>query len=498
MPVPPVPNPQHESQLLAGAHADSAAPPSPSTNLDSDITDELTDHLALASRDLQLAGHTGDEVQKLAHQKFGDIAALRRRLWWIQKGDEVMLRTAFAIVLVVLVLAVAALGIGGWQISQTMSELGDALATMNETQRALLASREKEERPLAIRGRLYVGDKSQPASYASVDVYSLPGGKNVETLVADEDGRFGTSSLEAGHYSLLAKLVSSDDDSDTPSHLLPDFYAIQSQPISVYPWSKDTPVELDVAMIKYGRVTLELTKPFPQVIDVKLPNSAGDRKVTAYPALALAIPVSKGIKTLPIRRLSDSQKFDWPVVGIKGAQESDHDLFDASKFNYGNYQAEQPLPIGKPIPFSRVQHRGAFRTGTYQVGAYMTFGYSIPDVPSDVSVAIHPTWQIIGESNLTTLPEQSRASFEVVDKRRTHLRITPPDDLEQMLRQAIAETEGDEKKLQELQQKAYAVKLEVVGQMDLFNPQEWSPPPAGPSGGYGSYGTTRGGYGGAR
>ena len=103
--------------------------------------------------------------------------------------------------------------------------------------------------------------------------------------------------------------------------------------------------------------------------------------------------------------------------------------------------------------------------------------------------------QIVGESNLTTLPEESRASFEVADQRRTHLRITPPGDLEQTLREMVAQTDGDEKKIQELQRKPFAVKVEVVGQMDLFDPQEWSPP--SPTG-YGGYGASAGGYGGAR
>src|SRR5688500_17345192 len=145
MPAHPTPNPR-DLQPLAGP----LTPQLPSDTLDTDITDELTDHLSRSARDLQLAGHTPAEANQLAQQKVGDIPSVRRRLWWIQKGDEIMLRAALAVVLVVLVLAVAALGIGGWQISQTMNDLGDTLATMNETQRALLANRAQEDRPLAI------------------------------------------------------------------------------------------------------------------------------------------------------------------------------------------------------------------------------------------------------------------------------------------------------------------------------------------------------------
>jgi hypothetical protein len=342
----------------------------------------------------------------------------------------------------------------------------------------LLKSREKEDRPLAIRGRLFLGDKSKPASYASVDVYPLPGGKKIDTLVADEDGRFGTSSLEAGHYALVAKLIPIKEHSDTPPYLVPDFYAIQSRPISVYPWSKDTTVELDVKIIEYGRVTFELAKPFPQVIEIDLLVDGLNRKVTLYPALAVAIPKDQSIEMLPIRRLSDSQHVDWPITGIAGRQVTDHMLYDITIFNNGEYTNKQSVPVGKPIAFPRVPTKwGVFTAGRYQAGAYMTFSYSIGEVPSEAPSGIQPAWQIIGESNLSTLPSESRASFEVANHRRTHLRITPPDDLERALREAVAQTDGELKRLQELQQKALAVKLEVVGQAELFDPQEWSPAP---------------------
>src|SRR4051812_32538013 len=103
-----LPNSANHPHDTAG---DIAAPQPQSPDLQSDIADELTDHLALSSRDLQLAGHSADESHQLAHQKLGDITAIRRRLWWIHKGDEFMQRAAFVIVLVVLILAVAALGV---------------------------------------------------------------------------------------------------------------------------------------------------------------------------------------------------------------------------------------------------------------------------------------------------------------------------------------------------------------------------------------------------
>jgi hypothetical protein len=244
-------------------------------------------------------------------------------------------------------------------------------------------------------------------------------------------------------------------------------------------------------MIKCGRVTFELAEPFPLAIEIELSQGDVKRKVTAYPAFALAIPKDEFAEALPIKRLSRSQHADWPVIGIVGQRLKDHAMFDAAFFNANVYQNTQPLPVGSPIAFPRGPRRDEFQAGGYQVGAYLTFSYSMEGATD----GIIPAWQIVGESNLTTLPEQSRASFEVADHRRTHLRITPPEDFEQKLREAIAQTECDEKKLQELQRKPFPVNVEVVGQTDLFDSQEWSPP--SPTG-YGGYDNPAGGYGGAR
>ena len=429
------PNPPLGPQLPAGAYTESVAPPPPSQspNLNSDITDELTDHLALATRDLQLAGHQADEAQNLARQKFGDIAAIRRRLWWIHQGDEIMLRTAFAAVLVILVVAIAALGIGGWQMNQIIGELGATLASMNETQRALLESREKEDRPRAIRGRLYLGDKSKPASYASVDVLSLPEGKKVDTLMADEDGRFGTSSLPAGHYTILAPLLPQKNKQSLRP--VPGFFALQSRPISVYPWSNDATVELDVAMVGYGQVSFELARPFPTVIPVEHNNATA----AIFPALVIAIP--SGAREIPVRELRSADRIEWPIVGLQNLRESDVQFFHSQGVSTrGNSPPEHvgPMLAGKPILYERVpntSHADAFRAGTYTVEANIT----CREITNSSFVvvgqqAFGDEKGIVSPSSIALMPKESRLVIEVVDGRRTHLRITPPENLEAKLR----------------------------------------------------------------
>ena len=409
-----------------------------------------------------------------------------------------MLRIALAAALVILVVAVAAIGVGGWQMNRTIGELGDTLATMNETQRALLESREKEDRPLAIRGRLFLGDKSKPASYASVSVYGLGVGIRQDQLIArltaDADGRFGSGALQPGNYSLLANLLPEKADLDRDSLLRPNSYFIQSRPISVYPWSKDADVEIDIAMVPYGQVSFELTKPLPQEIQVEFGELK--RQLNIYPALGIAIPANS--HHLPILRLDDSRQIDWPVVGLVGRRENDHEVFvmkPPSDIVYPYSEQFRNVEISNPVVFRRnPDHiRGdVFRTGKFPVAAYVTFGYAM------MSGAGLPPLQLIGESNFATLPEASRAEIEVVESRRTHLRITPPDYFETALREEIAKTLGDMDKLAAEQQKPRPVQLEVVGQTDMVEPEKLEFPwvAYGPSG-YGSP-PGRASYGGAR
>jgi hypothetical protein len=482
MPDQPHFNPLPHSDPPAGPYADSLAPQPPPADLHSDITDELTDHLALSARDLQLASHTPDEAQKLAHQKFGNIATIRRRLWWIQKGDEIMLRATLAVVLVVLVLAVAALGIGGWQISRTMNELGETLATMNETQRALLANRQQGDRPLAIRGRLYLGDKSKPASYASVDVYSLPEGNKVDTLMADEQGRFSTSSSLAGHYTILAPLIAKK--TDQSPRLIPDFFAIQSRPISVYPWSKDTTIELDVAMVDYGQVSVELATPFPRKIEL----TAAGKKIMIRPSLVVAIPIRS--QQLPIQRHNE-QDF-WPIVGLRDVREQEHNQIgfhdlDPDRPDWEPGEArniyETPVAAGRPFTFCRVlpladrRRSDAFRAGSYRVEAYVYWRVVAGEGGSPFSEATQSAWRPT-EIDTSQLLPQSQCPIEVVDGRRAHLLITPPKDLEKSLREELSKILGDANqilseeqnaRLLSEQRKARPVKLEFAGQRELID-----------------------------
>jgi hypothetical protein len=380
--------------------------------------------------------------------------------------------------------------------NQTIGELGTALATMNETQRALLESREREDRPLAIRGRLYLGDKSKPASYASVDVLSLPEGKRVDTLMADEDGRFGTSSLPAGHYTILAPLVPKKNKQSLQP--VPDFFAVQSRPISVYPWSKDASVELDVAMVGYGQVSFELVRPFPTVIPVKHNNVTA----TIFPALVVAIP--SDTKQIPIRELRSAEGMEWPVIGLHNLRQSEVQFFHSEGVSLGGDSPPEhvgPMLAGKPIFYERVPNQSrsdAFRAGAHTVEAYITCrlvtdtGFAIVG-----QQAIGDGKGIVSPSSNAVLPDESKCVVDVVDGRRTHLRITPPDDLEEVLRAQIEQSLDDEKAFQTLQLQRHPVKLETLGQQETIDIQALYSRPGGPYGRGAGYGGGLGFGGGA-
>lgn len=455
-----VPDPSQKSRPLASsAGADSVAPPPPSNNLDSDITDELTDHLSLVSRDLQLAGHPPQEANQIAHHKFGDVAAIRRRLWWIQQGDEVMLRTAFAIVLVVLVLAVAALGIGGWRISETMNELGATLAEVSAAQNASLQYSRQPDRGLSIQGRLYVGDRSKPASFSEVHLYHLPDIKLVERLSADKDGRFATAPLPPGQYFVIAPLVGESNPVVAQREPLDRsaLFVAQSAPINVYPWSTDTNVEMDLKIFPTGELSFELTRSVMFNITPKEADQSKSGGVlrTFETVLFLVIPNDGARLPEPNVWKSDMK---WPLMGAYNYSHTSTQAYRADDIK------RRRIFVGQPTDFDRLhgaQSVPVFRVGKYTAGAYLRV-FEITRFGGPSRGKSQTPEQI-----LTELPTDQKATFEVVDGRRAHLRVTPPDGFEDQARAALEESFEDDERLQALLDRVWPVKVEFLGQQEI-------------------------------
>jgi hypothetical protein len=208
--------------------------------------------------------------------------------------------------------------------------------------------------------------------------------------------------------------------------------------------------------------------------------------------LVVVIPATSEV--LPVLRLNDSKRINWPLIGIMqphGAPESDFAHFSYSDEKVpdgvvGVIGTKQP-GIFRRAPFGN--RPDAFLAGEYQVGAYITFSYEVvgdgqPRADRGPYGAANGAYGAAGAEHsvsreIGTLPAESRATIQVVDSRRTHLRVIPPDDLEKTLREDIAKALGDEQKMSEEQLKLRPVKLEVVGQKDLIDPEKFLPKSSG-------------------
>ena len=176
-----------------------------STPADNEAIDELRaeldDHLATSRAQLQAQGADSKEAEQLAAKRFGDVEQIRRRCWWIQNGDQVMLRTASTLLFVLIGLGLVALGIGGWRMQATfadrMDQLTQQLSNMNATQKTLLDSQQARQQ-LEIEGVAYVGDESRPAAGAEVQIGRFPDKTIVRRLRVGSDGRFRSGHLPAG------------------------------------------------------------------------------------------------------------------------------------------------------------------------------------------------------------------------------------------------------------------------------------------------------------
>ncbi len=114
-------------------------------------------------------------------------------------------------------------------------------------------------------------------------LFDLPNGQLLDHLYADEEGRFVSKPLPPGPYFVLAPLVGKENPIVDQGGGIGPFankqtplFAIQSEPISVYPWSKKRSVEIDVKMFPVGEVSFELNRPLPKSIEV----GEGDQKIS--------------------------------------------------------------------------------------------------------------------------------------------------------------------------------------------------------------------------
>jgi hypothetical protein len=145
-------------------------------SLDEQLAAEIADHLAAAAGDLRRRGEAEDRATHLAQVRFGDVARVKRQIWWIHNGEEVMFRTMGITLLSLLTIGVAVVGFGSWQMQRNLAartdELSEQLTSLTATQQAMLA----QQRPPEVTGVAYLGDRSKPVK--DVEIQSIGFRKN--------------------------------------------------------------------------------------------------------------------------------------------------------------------------------------------------------------------------------------------------------------------------------------------------------------------------------
>lgn len=225
------------------------------------IEAEIADHLATSAEQLAAGGLTPADARLQTQEKFGDIAAIGRRCWWIKQGDSLMFRGAIISLIVVLCLALAATTIGSWQ-SQT--RMADQMATLSEQLKALAerpAPAPAVAAPLEVKGQIYVGSPDKPAAEAEVYVSRVEDGEIIRRVTTDQRGEYRTGPLTAGDYTIQAKVLPQEPDGTVWTRPR----GIQTAPIYVYSGVASPQVDLDVGW-HFGRIQIETSRPLPKVV----------------------------------------------------------------------------------------------------------------------------------------------------------------------------------------------------------------------------------------
>lgn len=250
------------------------------SDLKAEIEAEIADHLASAAEADQRAGCDVETAVGRAMARFGSIRRTRWKCYWIQQGDEIMLRAGVVFLALCVVVLLAVVLAGGWRMQSTLDGLEAAVSTMNETQSALLEVQRQANQPPQIRGMCYIGDPKVPAAGVEVMIFKYDDLSKVGTATTNAEGEFASPSLANGQYFVVAPLVGPSksgqkavdrDDFRTEAERKeraqarrdgayepsPVFY-IQSAPLNVYAGANAAEARLDVQMFDYGRVALRL------------------------------------------------------------------------------------------------------------------------------------------------------------------------------------------------------------------------------------------------
>jgi hypothetical protein len=443
-------------EAIAGADAAVAGPLSEKQHERSasdDIEAEIADHLASAAAELAGTGTSALAGERAARERFGNVAAVRRKCWWIQQGDQVMLRLLGIGLLAALVLAVAAFGIGGWKVQTAMADrldrLTEELASLHRGQEAMLARQSAQPQPAQppavsavvpeIRGQAYLGDPSHPAADAEIQIWNATRMTLFRRVRTDGSGRFRSRSIPAGDYFTLARLLGADGKvvDSTPLTTQPMLVAllgadgkvvdstypmpqvvhhlVQSQPLYAYSGDELPEISLDLRF-HFGELSVEVVAPEP-------PEKTGTEHldpwlaaIQYYPQISLTSAMR--LPALPLDPNGDQLEATWPLFGGS-----------SPKILHENYLRS---PAGGTVE-RPLRNYPAIMAGEYAVSA--SVGGSFNEEP----------WRSLFPMIGMPPPHDLNNSvpITIAEGKRTHVRITVPKAIaDEVLQLAIA-TDGE-------------------------------------------------------
>jgi hypothetical protein len=395
-----------------------------------------------------------------------------------------MLRTALAIVCAVLVIAVAALGIGNWRMSRTIDDLHATLADLNENQKRIsdaqrtILETQRLNRPLTIRGRLYVGDPARPAPKAEVHLYREADRKLVDKYAADQNGEFVTAPLAPERYFVVAPLVGDNPEAMLDRRERRPMFAVQSEPITVSRAAADPQIDLNVRMIPLGQVSLELTQKFLPPRDSEMDPAARRNRTFLFQErggiprqVSLIVAMYNQGNTVPKLQIEDPSAQIKPLVpGFYTGIPLNVAAFTYRQDSRG-LTATGPFEPGKPYPLRRLLLTDSgtsdplSETGSFRVAAYLTLSGLTGSVRSSLKRPFE--WD-----RAKALSAECFIDVEVKDAQRTHLRLTPPTEFDKEA-QDLLDGIATEQDLVAALDRMWPVKVEFAGFKEMIAPSEW-------------------------
>lgn len=109
-----------------------APDPRPAREIEGDILAELQFHLDMKTRDLEAAGMNPEQARQTAQEKFGDLDRVFQRCRRAQLGERIMMQRILFVMMIVLIGAVAFLGVQAHEASASNRETAAALARIDK------------------------------------------------------------------------------------------------------------------------------------------------------------------------------------------------------------------------------------------------------------------------------------------------------------------------------------------------------------------------------